>query len=161
MDEGTRILLSALEQQDLSGRLLDLGCGYGVLGIVLKKINPNLEVDLTDINPRAIELAKLNCELNQVKGDVILSDGFKEIQKNYQTIITNPPIRAGKKVIYTLFADAYQHLEEEGKLYVVIRRKQGAESAKAKLEEVFGNCEVLLRKRGYWVLYSTKGNRHA
>lgn len=157
VDYGTLVLLEAAVAEPLFGQILDLGCGYGVLSVVLKSIFPECSVTSVDINPRAVELAQLNCTLNQVECNVLVSDGFSQLKESsYDAVITNPPIRAGKKVIYTLFDDAYMHLHKQGKLMAVIQRKQGAESAMKKLEELFGNCTVVSRDRGYWVLESHK-----
>ena len=156
VDEGTGFLLEASVPELQSQSLLDLGCGYGVIGIVIKKIFPSCAVMMSDINPRAIELAKLNCEKNEVDCHCIESDGFEAIDQTFDTIMLNPPIRAGKNIIYRLFDEAYAHLDDGGSLYVVIRRKQGAESALSHLEETFKNCSVLAKKKGYWVLKSTK-----
>ena len=110
-----------------------------------------------DVNPRAVELTQLNCDQNQAECNVLVSDGFSQLKESsYDAVITNPPIRAGKKVIYQMFDDAYTHLKHHGKLMLVIQRKQGAESALKKLEELFGNCTVASRDRGYWVLLSRK-----
>lgn len=156
IDEGTKILLDAVVQEGIHGSVLDLGCGYGVVGIALKTVFPEIELTAVDVNPRAVELTELNCKKNQVFANVFVSDGFAEITASFDAVVTNPPIRAGKKVIYKMFEDACDHLSKQGALYAVIRRKQGAESAFRKLEEVFGSCEVIAREKGYWVLKSFK-----
>jgi len=156
VDRGTEILLKACVKEKLDGRVLDLGCGYGVVSVVLKTVYPWLEMTAVDINPRAVELTELNCAGSHVKCTAFVSDGFAAVDKTFSHVITNPPIRAGKKVIYGMFEDAYAHLEKHGTLLAVIRRKQGAESALRKLEEIFGNCEVISRDKGYWVLKSTR-----
>ncbi len=156
IDEGTRILLDAVVQEGVHGSVLDLGCGYGVVGIALKTVFPDISVTAVDINPRAAELTELNCSRNGVTADVFVSDGFAEITQSFDAVITNPPIRTGKKVIYQMFEDAFDHLHRNGVLFAVIRRKQGAESAFRKFEEIFGNCEVTAREKGYWVLKSSK-----
>lgn len=158
IDRGTQVFLEVLSHEDLSGKLLDLGCGYGVLGIVLKYIFPKLQIQLTDINPRAVELTNLNCQKNQIEGVAYESNGFENVKDTFDIIVTNPPIRAGKTVIYKMFEDASGYLAENGILYVVIRKKQGAESAVKKLIEVFDNCEVVEKNKGYWVLKSHKNS---
>lgn len=145
-----------MAEEKLEGDLLDMGCGYGVIGIVMKKMNPSLRVTSVDVNPRAVELTKLNAEKNQTQLIAFESDGYKEVKTTFHTILTNPPIRAGKKVIYQMFEDAYTHLDENGRLIAVIRRQQGAESAVKKFTEIFGNCEILVREKGFWVLSSKK-----
>ena len=156
VDQGTEILLDAVCKGNLSGKVLDMGCGYGPVGIVVKKLYPACEVTSVDINPRAVELTQLNSQKNEVKIQTYVSDGFAGVKDMYDHIITNPPIRTGKKVIYQMFEDAYEHLNENGDLTAVIRRKQGAESVVKKFTEIFGNCEVISRKKGYWVLQSRK-----
>ena len=156
IDEGTQILLEAAVQEELHGSVLDLGCGYGVVGIALKSVYPDLQLTAVDINPRAVELTQLNCQKNHVEADVFVSDGFAGIASSFDHVLTNPPIRAGKKVIYKMFEDAFDHLNDGGDIYAVIRRKQGAESALKKFEEIFGSCEVVARKKGYWVMRSFK-----
>lgn len=156
IDEGTKILLDAAVQEGIHGSVLDLGCGYGVVGIALKTVFPDISVTAVDVNPRAAELTEINCSRNGVEADVFVSDGFAAVTQSFDAVITNPPIRAGKKVIYQMFEDAFDHLHRNGVLFAVIRRKQGAESAFRKFEEIFGNCEVISRKKGYWVLKSSK-----
>ena len=157
VDYGTMVLLEAVVTEPLSGAVLDLGCGYGVISVVLKNLYPECVVTSVDVNPRAVELTQLNCDQNQAECNVLVSDGFSQLKESsYDAVITNPPIRAGKKVIYQMFDDAYTHLKHHGKLMLVIQRKQGAESALKKLEELFGNCTVVSRDRGYWVLLSRK-----
>lgn len=152
VDYGTMVLLESAVKEDCRGKILDIGCGYGVIGIVMKSYRPECDVTCADINPRAVELTRLNAEKNQCSIKTAVSDGFADIHEKFQMILTNPPIRAGKKVIYTIFADAYAHLEDNGCLLAVIRRQQGAESAVKELKRIFGNCEVINRDRGYWIL---------
>ena len=156
MDYESYVLLKAISKEELHGKVLDVGCGYGTLGIITKSLFPSCEVAMADINPRAVELAQLNCGLNQVECTVLVSDGYAEIKGQYHFIITNPPIRTGKKVIYKMFEDAYSHLTAGGSIYAVIRKQQGAESAKKKFAEIFGNCEVISKDRGYYILQSRK-----
>lgn len=156
IDTGSAVLLDVLAGEGLQGSVLDLGCGYGVIGIILKKRNPSLSVLAVDVNPRAVELTGINAEKNQVDILARVSDRFENVTETFNTVITNPPIRAGKKVIYQMFGDAYAHLYDQGSLYVVIRRKQGAESAVKELKKIFGNCEIIARDKGYWILKSLK-----
>ena len=156
VDYGTRALLEALEGETLRGPILDLGCGYGAVGIVMKSEYPAERVVCADINPRAAELTEENCRLNRAECEVYVSDGFAQLECSFRTIITNPPIRAGKAVIYRLFEESFAHLEKDGVLYVVIRKQQGAESAVRKLTDIFGNCERLEQNKGYWILKSIK-----
>lgn len=156
IDEGSEILLEAVRELGLSGDVLDMGCGYGVISIVLKKLFPECSVTAVDVNPRAVELTEINSERNGTRLRTFVSDGFSSVDGKFRWIITNPPIRAGKKVIYQMFEDAYAHLDDGGSLVAVIRRKQGAESAVKKFQETFSNCEVITREKGYWVIKSNK-----
>ncbi len=160
VDYGTRALLNTVHEHGQMGNsVLDIGCGYGVIGIVLKKEFPHADVTMADVNPRALQLAKENAVRNQVSVNVLESDGYGRLEGSMFTdIVTNPPIRAGKAVIYKMFEEAYDHLEEGGAFWVVIRKAQGALSAKAKIESVFGNCEIVHRDKGYFVLKSVKRN---
>ncbi len=158
VDHGTEVLLECAAKENLHGALLDLGCGYGVVGIVLKKLNDSLEVTCCDINPRAVELAEINSVTNGVSCAAVESDGFQSVVGCFSFIITNPPIRAGKQVVYGMFADAHDRLVPGGVFLAVVRRKQGAESALRKLQELFGNCETVARDKGYWVLRSVRND---
>lgn len=133
-----------------------MGCGYGTLGIVIKKLYPSCSVVSVDINPRAVELTQINSQQNGTTITAYLSNGFESVKEQFDCIVTNPPIRAGKTVIYQMFTDAYEHLHAGGRLIVVIRKKQGAESAVKKINEIFSNCEILTRDKGYWILSSKK-----
>lgn len=157
VDYGSMIFLEALEKEKLGNNLLDVGCGYGTLGVVLKKMNPASKVTMVDVNPRALELAAINAEKNEVEADIRESDIYENVSEdNFTDIITNPPIRAGKAVIYKIFEEAYEHLEDGGHLYVVIRKQHGALSAQKKIASVFGNCDIIHKDRGYFVLKSKK-----
>lgn len=158
VDFGTELLLESAISFDLKGELLDLGCGYGVIGIVLKRFFPNLKVTCSDINPRALELTEINQEQNQCEVEVVVSGGFDRITQSFDAIITNPPIRVGKQILYRLFEDSYRHLNNQGVFLAVVRRKQGAESAQKELRSIFGNCDVLEKKKGYWILCSIRTN---
>jgi 16S rRNA (guanine1207-N2)-methyltransferase len=133
-----------------------LGCGYGVIGIVTAKTNPSTAVTAVDVNPAAVELTKRNCKLNGVEINILVSDCFEQLDCQWTTVIINPPIHAGKTVTYRMYEGAFKHLEFGGKLYVVTLKKHGAESTMAKLQSVFGNCEVLYKKKGIYVLECTK-----
>lgn len=151
LDKGTQILLESLPN-DLSGKLLDLGCGWGAVGIILSKRFPGLKITMSDINARAAELAKHNAELNSANVQVVKSDGFENIKGYFDSIVINPPIRAGKETVYKLFAESAQRLEKQGILYIVIRKQQGAPSAKKFLSSLFNVVEIIERKAGYHVI---------
>lgn len=155
VDFGSNLLINTLPA--LEGKVLDLGCGYGPIGISLAVLNPGIDVIMVDINRRAVALAQENIRANRVTNAQVLdSNGFDNIKGKFSTIVSNPPIRAGKKVIYPLFEQSIAFLEEGGCLWLVIQKKQGAPSAVAKLESVFGNCTVAEKSGGYWLLYSKK-----
>lgn len=156
VDYGSYVLLKVIAEQDLKGSVLDMGCGYGPLGIITKSIYPNCQLTMVDVNPRAVELSKINCTQNKVECNVFVSDGYQSVDHQFDVIITNPPIRTGKKVIYKMFEDAYTHLNNGGSIYAVIRKQQGADSAKKKFAEIFGNCDVIAKDRGYYILQSRK-----
>jgi len=158
VDYGTRVLLRNAAEMPLQGDLLDLGCGYGAVGVVLKTLYPALAVTCSDVNPRAVELAQENSRRNQAEVTALVSDRFEQIPQAFDAILTNPPIRAGKEVIYGMFSDALAHLRPGGLFLAVIRRKQGAESAVRRLTELFGSCEIIDRDAGYWILRCTREN---
>ena len=150
LDKGTRSLLEAMPP--LRGRIFDLGCGWGPVGAFLKARQPELEVIMTDINRRAAELSKRNLALNHLEGKVCCGDGFENVEGCFDAIITNPPIRTGKQVIYGLFSEAYERLSEGGSLFLVIRKQQGAGSAITFLKQKFDNVEIMDRSGGFWTI---------
>jgi len=155
VDFGSNLLINSVPQT--TGKILDLGCGYGVIGISLSLLNPSSDVTMVDINERAVELANRNIKLNNIKNaKAIQSDGFEKVVGKFDVIVSNPPIRAGKKVIYPLFEQSIDFLNTNGAIYLVIQKKQGANSAFDKLESIYGNCEVINKDAGYWILKSTK-----
>ena len=154
IDFGSQVLLNSLELE--SGKtLLDIGCGYGPLGISLAKVQ-GLAVTMVDINERAVDLAKQNAERNGVKADIFQSNLYDAVDGDFDYIISNPPIRAGKKVVHQVIEEAYAHLNAGGSLTIVIQKKQGAPSAKSKMEDVFGNAEIVKKDKGYYILRSVK-----
>jgi len=151
LDRGTAILLKYLKIEESYKTALDLGCGYGVIGIYLSKAF-KMSVEMVDINKRAINLTTENIELNKVKATAYLSDGFENVKSKFDLIITNPPIRAGKKVIYQFFEDAKKYLNQNGVFYTVINKKHGAKSALLKLETVFDNVIIVKKEKGFNVI---------
>ena len=139
--------------EEVRGDVLDLGCGYGVIGIVVSKFGNTKKITMCDINNRALDLAKRNAEKNKVHNiEIIESNAFENIREKFDTIITNPPIRAGKAVIYDMYKEAKEHLNENGTLYLVINKKHGAPSTITYLNELFDNVEVLDKKAGFNVI---------
>lgn len=154
IDYGSRVLLENY-QPDGAQNLLDVGCGYGVLGITLAK-KFHLQTTLTDVNSRALELAQENAKRNDVRMNFLLSNAYEAVDACYDSIISNPPIRAGKKVVHEILTGANAHLNNQGSLTIVIQKKQGAPSAMKKMQDIFGNCEVIARDKGYFILKSIK-----
>ena len=158
VDEGSYIFLKVLLPLHLTGRILDLGCGYGPIGLTIAINSQEARVDLADINSRALALASRSGERLNLNSRVTFlhSDIFEKIEGPYDSIVVNPPIRAGKIVTYRMYSESKQYLIDGGSLYVVIRRKQGAESALKYIETVFENVSVLHKEKGYWIIKATK-----
>ena len=153
LDKGTALLLEALPP--LAGRVLDLGCGWGAVGVALGKRYPALAIQMTDINSRAVALARRNLAANGVRAEVVEGDGFESVTGRFDAIVTNPPIRAGKAVIYALFQQARDFLNPGGALYLVIRKQQGAPSALKYLQAIYADAQVIDRGGGFWVIRAT------
>lgn len=150
LDTGTRAMLEALPE--LHGRVLDLGCGWGPVGVTLARKYPECEIVMTDVNHRAVELSRRNLARNGAKAEVVQGDGFENVTGMFDFILTNPPIRAGKAVIYRLFAEAKEHLADDGALILVIRKQQGAASAQKYLQTLFPTVTLLDRTAGFHIL---------
>ena len=158
VDFGSRVLLEALSETEFCGDILDVGCGYGPIGLALAAKFTRSHVDMVDVNLLALQLAKENAQINAIKNVTIFeSDCYQNVLKDdYVAIVTNPPIRAGKEVVHKILSESKQHLKVGGSINVVIQKKQGAPSAKNKLLEVFGNCQVIAKSKGYFILQSIK-----
>lgn len=154
IDYGSRVLLSVLDFE-AEERVLDVGCGYGPLGLTLAKAH-GVAATMVDINQRALDLAQKNAERNQVSAHIFQSNVYEKVSGIFDHIISNPPIRAGKQVVHEVISGSYGHLTEGGDLTLVIQKKQGAPSAKSKMETVFGNCEIVKKDKGYYILRSEK-----
>lgn len=152
LDFGSRLLLETIPLEEVGGKVLDMGCGYGVFGIVLNKIL-NCHVDMVDVNLRAIHLSSINIKENKCTNiDVFESDTYEKINSKYSCIVTNPPIRAGKKVVYDIVMNAKDYLEKNGKLFLVIRKEQGAKSLIVDLKQCYSNVAVLNKKKGFFIV---------
>ena len=151
LDFGTRVLLENIPLDNISGKVLDVGCGYGVIDIILGKL-VDAEFLGVDVNRRALHLAEMNKKVNKVNNVSFLeSSCYENVDGKYNVIITNPPIRAGKKVVYEIVMGAKDYLEKDGTLYIVIRKEQGAKSMIRDLEEIY-KVEVLNKIKGFFVI---------
>ena len=151
VDPGSELLCGALPDE-LSGDVLDMGCGWGAMTVLTLARFPKLNITMADVNERALSLAVANVEKNHMQARAVLSDGFERIEGMFDAVITNPPIRAGKAVIYKMFEDARAHLVPGGALYLVIRKQQGAPSALKFLKTLYDSAEVIARDSGYWII---------
>jgi 16S rRNA (guanine1207-N2)-methyltransferase len=140
------------------GLLLDVGCGYGPIGLSLANYYQDRMIHMVDVNGRAIELAKENAELNRIQNvKVYESDCLLNVkEKTFAAILTNPPIRAGKKTVHDIFEQSFEHLTSQGELWVVIQKKQGAPSAIEKLNNLFNHVETIDKSKGYFVIKAQK-----
>jgi len=158
VDFGSRLLIESFVMPLASGPVLDVGCGYGPIGLSIAKTNVTRAIHMIDVNERAIDLAKENAELNHIKNvDIYESDRLLNVKEiNFAAILTNPPIRAGKKVVHDIFEQSFHRLTESGELWVVIQKKQGAPSAIEKMKELFTDVVVVDKDKGYFIIKATK-----
>ena len=158
IDEGSSILLETLIPLSIRGDVLDLGCGYGVIGLTLAYFNKDLRVICADVNQRAVELCETNAKKLQLHNRVEcrISDRYGKIEEAFDSIVINPPIRAGKEITYSMYLGALDHLKENGSMFIVIRKAQGAASALEYLESIFSSVTVLEKRRGYWIIQAIK-----
>jgi 16S rRNA (guanine1207-N2)-methyltransferase len=159
LDFGTELLIKNAKIPDGSPHIMDLGCGYGIVGIALKRHYPDIKLTMSDINDRAVKISKQNCDENDVLCSVLKSDIFSapELQdKKFDVILTNPPFSAGKKICIDFIEQSFEHLNKGGSLQLVAPHNKGGESLKKIMLSVFGNVDELTKKRGYRVYYSIK-----
>lgn len=150
LDFGSRTLIDTLLSLDISGKCLDVGCGYGALGIILSSFF-NLDVDMIDVNKRAVHLAVMNLKENDVSARAFYSNVYENVDKKYDIIVTNPPIRAGKDIVYKILFGARDYLVLGGALYFVINKDQGAKSVIKDLSAV-ASVTVLKKNKGFFVI---------
>lgn len=158
IDMGSKRLIEKVKLPE-KGNVLDWGCGYGAIGIAIAATHPNLTVWMIDINERAVALSKRNAKLNKVKNVIVLkSDGFKALPRDlkFETIITNPPIHAGKRVLVKLIQEAFEWLKMGGSFWFVARTQHGAKTLQRITGEVFGNAECVDIHGGYRVVVAVK-----
>ena len=154
LDFGTRTLLENIDSNKIKGDVLDFGCGYGPIGIYLKKV-VNANVDMIDINKRALNLASKNAKLNNVDVNMFESNIYKNVTKKYDFIVTNPPIRVGKKILYDILFGAVNHLKDEGELWLVVNKNQGAKSLAKDLEKAY-DVAVVAKNKGFYIICAKK-----
>jgi 16S rRNA (guanine1207-N2)-methyltransferase len=157
LDRGTELLIEALELGPCE-LVLDLGCGYGAVGIVAAKLSEGSHVVMTDINERAVRLARENVRKNAVaNAEVRRGDLYAPVAgMAFDHIVSNPPLREGRAVVDRIVAEAPAHLLDSGRLWLVARTRQGAESLRGRMATAFGNADIVRRGSGYKVLRSTK-----
>ena len=162
VDFGTDLMLNeflkknrGLEVEKI--KILDIGCGYGVVSVILKSFYPEISITLSDVNERALELSEENLKKYGINDyHIMKSDAFEKITEKFDVILSNPPIRAGKDIIFKIYSEAYEHLNENGQFYCVIQTKHGAKSTQKKLMEIFGNCDTVTIDGGYRIFLSKK-----
>lgn len=157
-DYGTKVLLKAIyEKVDVCGKVLDIGCGYGTIGIVLSRLFNNVSIDMCDINATAVDLTKQNAIKNRTKNidKIFESDAYKNVNDKYNFVITNPPIKAGKQNLINILVGAKQVLNNGGQLIFVIKKKHGEDSIKKILMQNYSDVEVIKRDSGYYILKAT------
>lgn len=157
VDYGSRVLINTFIFPKVEGNILDVGCGYGPIGLSIAKDDSSRTVEMVDVNLRAIELAKENADVNKIDNVKIYESSiYENVTGEYAAILTNPPIRAGKSVVHEILKSAYDKLLPGGELWVVIKKKQGAPSALDLLKETFDEVEVVKKDKGYYIIKSKK-----
>lgn len=157
IDFGTNLLLNSLPDSLDNLDILDVGCGYGIIGLSVAKRYKRSRVELIDVNERAIEIAKENAKINNItNAKIYLSDAYESVDHFFDVIITNPPIRAGKVVVHKIILGSVNYLKDNGKIYLVIRKSQGAPSLIKEMEKVFSKVEIIEKKNGYYILEGSK-----
>lgn len=150
LDFGTRTLLENLEIDRFKGKILDFGCGIGPIGIYLS-LKTKEKIDMIDINKRSLSLAIKNSKLNNANTNIFESNIYEKINKKYDFIVSNPPIRVGNEVLYKILFEAKEHLNENGELWIVINKDQGAKTITKKLEQ-FYDVTIVEKNKGFYVI---------
>lgn len=158
IDYGTNVLLKTIIPYIEAGKVLDIGCGYGAIGLTLAIHNQNIHVLGVDVNERALNLFNKNAHALGLSQRVtcLRSDVYEKIEGQFEYIVSNPPIRAGKRVTYRIYDEAINYLKDNGKLFIVIRKQQGAPSVYTHLQSLFKEVKILAKDKGYWIIIATK-----
>ena len=154
LDFGTRSLLENLDITKISGKVLDFGCGYGPIGIYISRMT-NAKVHMIDVNRRSLELARRNVNLNHVNVEVYESNIYENVNETFDYIVSNPPIRVGKKILYEILFKAYDYLKEKGELWIVVNKDQGAKSLMKDLEKTY-KVELVNKNKGFYIIRCIK-----
>lgn len=151
LDYGTELLLKSFVYTYPPDKIaLDVGCGCGPIGIYLSKLG--FTVDMSDVNKRAVHLSKLALKEQKLKANVILSDAYLNINRKYDYVVSNPPIRVGKDILYNIVMGAKNHLKQNGELWLVVRKQQGAESLMKDMGNFYSTVEIVTKKKGYYII---------
>lgn len=150
LDFGTRSLLETVDINEITGNVLDFGCGYGPIGIYIASMT-NANVHMIDINRRSLELARRNVNLNHVNVQIYESNIYENVKEKFDLIISNPPIRVGKNILYQILFNAKQHLKENGKLIIVVNKNQGAKTLMKDLEQEY-KVNLLNKNKGFYII---------
>src|SRR5574344_311484 len=150
LDFGTRTLLETIPLDKINGRVLDIGCGYGAIGIFVAS-NTDAVVDMTDINERSLALARQNVLVNHVQANVQYSNIYSNITDKYDYIITNPPIRVGKKILYEILFMSREHLTNNGEMWLVVSKDQGAKTLLRDLNEKY-DAKLITKNKGFYII---------
>lgn len=151
LDFGTELLLKNFKYDNpINKTLLDIGCGCGPIGIYASHLG--FAVDMSDVNKRAIHLSKMSLKEQNLNANVFESDAYKNITNKYDYIVSNPPIRVGKKKLYEIVMNAKEHLKDGGSLWIVVRKQQGAESMLRDMKNAYKTVEVIAKKKGFFII---------
>lgn len=151
LDFGTELLLKNFKYDNPNNKtLLDIGCGCGPIGIYASHLG--FTVDMSDVNKRAIHLSKMSLKEQGLNANVFESDAYKNITNKYDYIVSNPPIRVGKEKLYEIVMNAKEHLKDDGSLWIVVRKQQGAESMVRYMKNAYKTVEVVAKKKGFFII---------